>query len=76
MFATELLEFPVSLSVAAKARITNPAFQDWSINEFKGIAFLADLTLATHACDKLSIAGPADCHENRLFASNLKLLCL
>jgi len=73
MFITELLEFPVSLSVAAKARITNPAFQDWSINEFKGIAFFADLTFATHACDKLSVAGPADCHENRIVASILKV---
>ncbi len=72
MFAAELLEFPVSLSVAAKARIANPAFQDWGINIVKGIAFLADLTLAARACDKLSVAGPADCHKNRIVAYSLK----
>jgi len=72
MFAAGFLEFPVSLSVAAKARIANPGFQDWGISIVKGIAFLADLALAAHACDKLSIAGPADCHENRLFAYGLK----
>jgi len=52
--------------------MTSPAFQDWSINMVRGIAFLADLALAARACDKLSVAGPADCHENRLFASSLK----
>jgi len=38
----------------------------------RGIAFLADLALAARTCDKLSVAGPADCHENRTVASSLK----
>ena len=39
----------------------------------RGIAFLADLALAARTCDKLSVAGPADCHENRIVASILKV---
>ena len=62
----------MGLGVAAKARMTSPAFLDWSVGIVKGIAFLADLALAARACDKLSVAGPADCHENRTVASSLK----